>query len=169
MYQQHRPEVSTICRPINNLWDLRTGNAEPNIRPTFDNVRGNDCFKGTECSTRQSQQMFCYAIWFQLLTHRTFCLDLCKSLEDSILTMLIKPQGHLLLKDFTEEDIHTLKTAAAKLLAKPTLTVLDQFLNYKFKICLNTNPNTAANHVMISVKYVKNSQNQGHKHYNMAR
>uniref|UniRef100_A0A1A9VGG2 RecA family profile 1 domain-containing protein n=1 Tax=Glossina austeni TaxID=7395 RepID=A0A1A9VGG2_GLOAU len=35
---------------------------------------------------------------------------------------ILTPQAHLLLKDFTEEDIHALKTAAAKLLAKPTVT-----------------------------------------------
>uniref|UniRef100_A0A1B0GAF6 RecA family profile 1 domain-containing protein n=1 Tax=Glossina morsitans morsitans TaxID=37546 RepID=A0A1B0GAF6_GLOMM len=37
---------------------------------------------------------------------------------------ILTPQAHLLLKDFTEEDVHALKTAAAKLLAKPTVTGL---------------------------------------------
>uniref|UniRef100_A0A1B0AD69 RecA family profile 1 domain-containing protein n=1 Tax=Glossina pallidipes TaxID=7398 RepID=A0A1B0AD69_GLOPL len=37
---------------------------------------------------------------------------------------ILTPQAHLLLKDFTEEDVHTLKAAAAKLLAKPTVTGL---------------------------------------------
>uniref|UniRef100_A0A1A9WEE6 RecA family profile 1 domain-containing protein n=1 Tax=Glossina brevipalpis TaxID=37001 RepID=A0A1A9WEE6_9MUSC len=41
-----------------------------------------------------------------------------KDAEQTILT----PQAHLLLKDFTEEDVHALKTAAAKLLAKPIVT-----------------------------------------------
>uniref|UniRef100_A0A1A9VKS1 RecA family profile 1 domain-containing protein n=1 Tax=Glossina austeni TaxID=7395 RepID=A0A1A9VKS1_GLOAU len=38
---------------------------------------------------------------------------------------MLTPQAHLLLKDFTEEDIHALKTAAATLLAKPTVTAYE--------------------------------------------
>uniref|UniRef100_A0A1A9V982 RecA family profile 1 domain-containing protein n=1 Tax=Glossina austeni TaxID=7395 RepID=A0A1A9V982_GLOAU len=46
-------------------------------------------------------------------------------INDAQQAILTPPQAHFLLKDFTEEDIHALKTAAAKLLAKPTVTAYE--------------------------------------------